>query len=514
MMKHDYKKTQDPDRLLAIILNTAIPGILNGDYSQGTSLDYKRIFAFLSAKMPAEARDVLKPFRGSSLASHFNWDEETWSIIFNKPYTLNIANYLITRSLVNIGVELETTRDNEPENKVANLSPEPVADNRKPYVPIAKWKRIEDFLNANFCFRNNLVAHQIEYKDIDKEEYGELNENNLHRFLQLANEKFSLSNLKSLLQSDFVPNYDPFLGYFESLPEWDSQTDYIDQWANYVKAKDQEAFNRHFKKMLVRCVACALKGLYYNKQAFILVGHKQNTGKSTWVRALCPSALRHYISENMSTDKDALMCLAENFIINLDELAILDKKEINYIKSLLSKDRVKVRRPFDTRGTTDSRRASFFGSTNNEDFLTDETGSVRWLCFEIEGIDFSYTENCSIDQVWSQAYSLYKAGFKCELTSEEVKENEDRNKRFQRLSLESQLIQKCFMAGTQDCHDTFYTSTDILNDISEKYPAIRSQLKVGNIGKAMVSLGFTRESERKEGQRNPVYGYYVKFNKS
>lgn len=94
------------------------------------------------------------------------------------------------------------------------------------------------------------------------------------------------------------------------------------------------------------------------------------------------------------------MCLSENFIINLDELAIFDKKEINYLKSLLSKDRVKIRRPFATRATSDARRASFFGSTNNNVFLTDETGSVRWLCFEIDSIDFAYIKNVDIDQVW------------------------------------------------------------------------------------------------------------------
>ena len=57
----------------------------------------------------------------------------------------------------------------------------------------------------------------------------------------------------------YVPNYDPFEEYFKNLPSWDaSMPDYIEQLANFVIAKDRDWFNYHFKKTLVRVVACAL----------------------------------------------------------------------------------------------------------------------------------------------------------------------------------------------------------------------------------------------------------------
>ena len=143
--------------------------------------------------------------------------------------------------------------------------------------------------------------------------------------------------------------------------------------------------------MLVRSIACALLEYVFNKQVFVLVGAGQNTGKSTFCRWLCPPFLSDYITEYINTDKDGLIVLATNFLINMDELATLSKTEINSLKSLISKDKINVRLPFARRTSVHPRRANFIGSTNNDEFLTDETGSVRWLCFEIEGtLNFDY----------------------------------------------------------------------------------------------------------------------------
>ena len=191
-----------------------------------------------------------------------------------------------------------------------------------------------------------------------------------------------------------------------------------------------------------------------------------------------------------------MMCLSENFIINLDELAIFDKKEINYLKSLLSKDLVKIRRPFATRATSDARRASFFGSTNNNVFLTDETGSVRWLCFEIDSIDLAYMQKINIYQVQAQAYHLFNSRFVYDLTPVEIRDNEKRNEQFQHLSIEYELIQKTYIPGDTYYNFAFNTASDILQNLSGKY-SLRSRLSAEKIGKALTKLGFQKTVRRK-----------------
>ena len=298
-----------------------------------------------------------------------------------------------------------------------------------------------------------------------------VNENTIYRVLQHNNIKFSQSNFMALLRSDFVTVYNPFNDYFESLPLWNPETDidYIDKLSEYIKAKLPERFKTHFKKMLVRSIACSLTNGIFNKQAFILVHYKQNSGKSTFCRWLCPSKLKSYYAENISIDKDSLISLSENIFINLDELATLSKVELNTLKSMFSKDYIKIRRPFEKKPAVTPRRANFIGSTNKTEFLTDETGSVRWLCFEIDSIDWDYDKKIDINMVWGQAYSLFKSGFKYQLNEDEVNENEKVNKDFQVTTPEIELIQQNYSPGTKEQHEVFYTASHLQHHLMKKY---------------------------------------------
>lgn len=160
-----------------------------------------------------------------------------------------------------------------------------------------------------------------------------------------------------MIQSDFVPSYNPFQDYFKSLKEWNKdEPDYIDLLTSYLPVKDPERFKCQFKKMLVRCISCALDDKVFNKQVFILSHEMQNSGKSTFCRWLCPPMLSNYIAENINTDKDSLLALPSNFLINMDELATQSKAEINSLKSFISKDKVNVRPPYGKKAITMPRR--------------------------------------------------------------------------------------------------------------------------------------------------------------
>jgi predicted P-loop ATPase len=372
----------------------------------------------------------------------------------------------------------------------------------------------EGFLNQHYELMYNTVSNKIVCKKNDdpEAEFDSLNENSIYRDLQKNNFRLSLSNLKSLLSSDFVQEYDPFREYFEELPSPSEQDmDYISKLAGYVEAKDPIRFSHHLKKHLVRAVACALEPYFFNKHAFILVGYNQNTGKTSYCRFLCPPKLKDYYTEELTTDKDGLIALSENFMINLDELATLDKQETNKLKATFSKDRVKVRHPYGTKTVSTPRRATFIGSVNDQEFLNDETGSVRWLCFEIGKIDFNYSLEIDINDVWAQAYTLYKSGYKCQLTKEEILENEMANQKFQKSSAERDMIQKYYTPGNETSFDEFMTSTEVLNDLNMM---LGSGLKMTliRIGKSLTQLGYDRTSKRHNtiSVINPVYGYYIK----
>ena len=371
-------------------------------------------------------------------------------------------------------------------------------------------QRAENYLENKYDIRFNEVNTKIEYKlKSENEPYKELNENNIYRELQHANINISMLKITCILNSDFVKRYNPFFNYFNQLPNWDKdkEPDYIEKLCSFLPTKEGERFKLHFKKMLVRCIACSLEKDVFNKQVFVLVGEGQNTGKSTFCRWLCPPDLCDYITETVNTDKDGLIVLATNFLINMDELATLSKAEINSLKSFISKDKINIRLPFDKRASTHPRRANFIGSTNNDEFLSDETGSVRWLCFEISGkLNFDYKNDINVDDVWKEAFSLYKSGFEYQLTATEIKENEEANNKFTVASIEVQLLKKYYIPSTRD-EGKFVDASDIFSYITNKNPHVKTNIR--SIGKAMKVLGFIKTTKYDNEKGFSIYGYFV-----
>jgi len=375
----------------------------------------------------------------------------------------------------------------------------------KPKLTSNKFLITEEYLSRNFDLRNNVVSNKFEYRRKGDTEWEEMNENNMFIQLQKDGINISLNHLVALLKSEFVKKYHVFREYFQRLPQWDGHTDHIKKLASFLQTDERQRLENHFKKWLVRTVKTAIDDQYFNKQAFVLVSMKQNSGKSTFCRFLCPPVLKDYIAESIATDKDSLIAITENFLINLDELSQADKAEINAFKSLFSKEKVKARLTYDKRPTVHSRRASFIGSTDRWEFLTDENGSVRWLCFEIDSIDWNYINEVNMDLVWAQAYHLLtRTNYDYDLTAEEIQENDWNNKRYQVATPERDLLIKFFQPGDDKTGD-FKTATDMLEYISARTAINLSPVKVG---KELRFLGFERKSKR-INESISLYGYYV-----
>ena len=371
--------------------------------------------------------------------------------------------------------------------------------------------RLEKYLTAQFHFRLNEITGSIEFKKHFENEWEELNEFNIYRQLKLEGFKINLNELIYLLKSDYVERFNPFLSYFKGLPAWENNhEDYIARLCSYVKLRNPGRFERHFKKWLVRTIKCALEDQYSNKNAIILVHELQNSGKTTFIRFLCPPALKNYMTENISFDKDSLIALIENFIINLDELATFTRVEINALKSILSKSFIKERHPFERKAKKLSRRASFIGSTNMTEFLSDPTGNVRWIPFEISGIDWNYSNDVNIDDVWAQAYALYRSGFQCDITADEVKENEEENRQFTMVSFEMELLMKYYTPGSKESHDIFRTTGEIEIALKKETDGM-AKISSHQLGKALRMLGFIRDNRYQKGKEYPIKAYYLKF---
>ncbi|TRZ45133.1 VapE domain-containing protein [Robertkochia solimangrovi] len=361
---------------------------------------------------------------------------------------------------------------------------------------------LEEYLFKKYDIRYNEINQEFQIKLIEGTEWEDFEINSILIELAKADIQVTPGKMEIFLKSHLIKRFNPIQTYFKELQDWD-QVDHIARMVAYLPLREPKAFYYHFKKWLVRTVRCAIEKDYFNKQCLVLVHNQQNSGKSTWCRFLCPPPLTEYFAEDISNDKDARIQLTRNFLINLDELSVLAKKETNALKAYFSKTIINERLPYDRKNSALTRCCSFIGSTNRTTFLNDETGSVRWLCFELLGrIDFSYKNEIDIDKLWSQAYSLayFDKNFESELTPDDIEENERRNSSYRQPTMEEEFLTKYF-EKTED-PDYFYTSSDIV----AKLQALSNRLSVINMGRALTAFGFKRVKDSKR----QVYGYLAK----
>lgn len=373
--------------------------------------------------------------------------------------------------------------------------------------------RIEKYLSKRWSFRYNILKNAIEFTETGKTLWKECDERAARRFeYELLRAGFTggVGHCLDVFLAN-APDFDPVPAYLENLPQWDGKTDHIEFLADFieVEANRREWWRRMFKKHLIRLLACALGRLPFNKHCLTLVSN-QNDGKTSFLRFLCPSEWREFYSEDIDfSNKDGLVALARNIFLNLDELKSLSRQDINRVKSFLSQDRIKARLPFDRRETNLRRVATFFASTNAPEFLTDETGSVRWLVFEVKHIRHDnggangYTAKVNINLVWAQALALLNAGFEYQLTREEIAESERLNMAHTKLPMEYEPILQYYDLSNDPAD--FKATSDIVRHLSNK---VFLKITPEGVGRSMKIMQTERITRKVRGQT--VRGYLLK----
>lgn len=380
--------------------------------------------------------------------------------------------------------------------------------------------KIERYLTRKYDFQFNEIKKEVFYKPKpihqgeETENWQEVNVCDILRDLRLNGYKYSKASLEETLYSNFVSKYNPFTDYFKNLSKWDG-TDHIKELCKYIVLVDEkdseiERLYTMFKKWLVRCLRCLFGGAV-NREVIMFKSDEQKIGKTQFFRFLVPEKLKDYAMENPEIgNKDALISLTENFIINFDEYdKYLKEGQLPVMKSYISQDAPKVRPPYGAKQIRMKRIASCVASTNINDFLRDETGNTRYICFDILGFEWqTYTKVIDIDKLWAQVYYLYQLALSgdyiCDLTDKETKANDENNLKYLYHSSEFELIQR--MYEPSDNQDDFKMCTEIVEYLQEhtRYRNITSNA----VGRALTSLKYKKVHSKKDNKKQ---GYLIKL---
>ena len=125
-----------------------------------------------------------------------------------------------------------------------------------------------------------------------------------------------------------------------------------------------------------------------NSLSPLLVGG-QGCGKSTFCFNLLPPDLNKYYTDSIdfSKKRDAELYLTRFGLINIDEFDQVSSRHQGFLKHLLQKPVVNVRKPHATQVESVKRYASFIATSNHTDLLGDPSGSRRFICIEVKMID-------------------------------------------------------------------------------------------------------------------------------
>lgn len=349
------------------------------------------------------------------------------------------------------------------------------------------------FIKSKWDLKRNEITGNVEYSKKNKNKFEICNPANIKIAMEKIGSKYPMEGLKNILNSDEIESFNPFCDYFNNLPKWDG-FDHIEHIAKFVKTEDDDFFRNMFKKMLVRTIKCAIDTNYVNRYIFILSSDKQDTGKTKFINQLNPMGKEYFKVFETVKGKDSTISLSENFIINFDEIDKMERKDIGILKQMISLESIKERRPYGTFELYMPRRASFFGTTNHDDILTD-VSNTRYIIIKTISFEWNKYYKYNFDLLWAQAkYLMDSELFDCELSKDEKEYKERQNKNYAVESIEKDLIKTYLKPHSVDSND-FMTCADILTHLE-----LRSGLKLSpwNLWRDLPQLGFIKKKKRNE----------------
>ena len=137
--------------------------------------------------------------------------------------------------------------------------------------------------------------------------------------------------------------------------------------------------------------------------------------------------------------------------------------------------------------------ASFCGTGNNAQFLSDPTGNRRWLPFEVESIESPRDHPFDYMGIYSQAYTLYQQGYRYWFSREEILKLQEHNKQFEAPRLEQELVQQYFRKPVGKEPGEFISIALALQIVG-----LGITQKISRVlwGRAFAELGFDRKTSR------------------
>ena len=368
----------------------------------------------------------------------------------------------------------------------------------------ATVEEIKSFLDGHVSLRFNEITSRVEYEipadNTDARRFIPVNDrivNSLWSQMSTIT-RVNIQDMYRVIESDYVPVFNPFKAYLNNLCQSVKSVgdrDYIQELAQTVRVKggeqEQMLWHLYLKKWLVGMVASWISDDVVNNVILVLIG-EQGAYKTTWFNYLLPPPLKQYFYTKTNANrmsKDDILTLAQYALVCCEELDTMRPAELNQLKAAVTMPSIDERAAYAHYHEHRKHIASFCGTGNNTQFLSDPTGNRRWLPFEVESIVSPRDHPFHYEGIYSQALALYESGFQYWFTKEEIQELNHHNRQFETPHLERELVSLYFRVPQEGENGMFMTSARAIQIIGT---GISQKLNPTRVGLSFNELGFQR----------------------
>jgi hypothetical protein len=137
----------------------------------------------------------------------------------------------------------------------------------------------------------------------------------------------------------------------------------------------------------------------------------QGIGKDVFFSKLCRVMDPYFAEISLSSqNKNNFESITGQLIVNVPEMDGARDVAVETIKDLITRNSADFRAPYDKEATKRYFYCSFLATCNRDDLLRDSTGNRRFIIFDVDKIDWGYSE-MDLGMVWAEVVKLAESGF-------------------------------------------------------------------------------------------------------
>lgn len=312
---------------------------------------------------------------------------------------------------------------------------------------------------------------------------------------------------EEIIKSHYIEKVNRITDFIENMGDTKPQG-IFEQWLDCIELSnpkvDPGRLLYMLKKWYVGMIAQALGGEFPNEFFLCLLSVEQGIGKTTLLRKyLLPEELQVYRKEHsLCFTEDFKVHMGQNLLIIDDEMDGRTWEADKTFKTVLSTKELLTRRKYDRRMSTIQRRCSFAGSGNNLAVVR-EKKNRRIIPIEIKDINYDKIAAVNFNDLFMEAYNLYKEGFKYSYQREDKGVIKQLYMDYILPNDIDLILDEQIIPSISDKDLRFITALDLAEKLACLYPNSSRRINVATIGKMLSERGI--HSVRKGKKRLSCY---------